>query len=177
MVTTRSTSSQPDTSNTNTTQPPPANPLPNFQTNPSLDPITHQLSSIVSWLETHDTLAAEIAALKAQSGNIPPPDTSLGNSDKGKTKEINLGPRDRGRNSWSGDEDEVDIPWWIKNPTRRPHTKMEVPKFEGGDPRGWILKAEKYFRYYQTLDNHKVDVAAMYLEGDALDLFAWINIE
>lgn len=54
---------------------------------------------------------------------------------------------------------------------------MEFPKFEGGDPRGWILKAEKYFRYYQTPDNHKVNVAAIYLEGDALDLFAWINSE
>lgn len=41
----------------------------------------------------------------------------------------------------------------------------------------WILKVEKYFRYYQTPDELKVDVAAMYLEGDALDLFAWINNE
>lgn len=54
---------------------------------------------------------------------------------------------------------------------------MEFPKFKGGDPRGWILKAGKYFRYYRTPDELKVDIAAMYLEGDALDLFAWINNE
>ncbi|KAH0693255.1 hypothetical protein KY285_020352 [Solanum tuberosum] len=52
---------------------------------------------------------------------------------------------------------------------------MEFPRFEGGDPRGWILKAEKYFCYYQTKEEHKVDIVAMYLEGDALDLFSWIN--
>lgn len=49
---------------------------------------------------------------------------------------------------------------------------MDFPKFDEGDPRGWILKAEKYFRYYQTHDELKVDVAAVYLEGDALNLFA-----
>lgn len=49
---------------------------------------------------------------------------------------------------------------------------MEFPKYEGGDPRGWILKAEKYFRYYHTPEELKLDIAAMYLEGDALNLFA-----
>lgn len=92
-------------------------------------------------------LAAEVSALKAQSSNVPPADTSLGVSHKGRTKEINRDPRDRGKNSWSEDEEDIDIPWWVKNPTRRPHTKIEFPKFEGGDPPGWISKAEKYFSY------------------------------
>ncbi|GJY79478.1 retrotransposon gag domain, retroviral aspartyl protease [Tanacetum coccineum] len=54
---------------------------------------------------------------------------------------------------------------------------MEFPKFQGGDPRGWILKVEKYFRYYETPDESKVEIASMYLEGDALDLFACISAE
>ncbi|KAH0706166.1 hypothetical protein KY285_010686 [Solanum tuberosum] len=54
---------------------------------------------------------------------------------------------------------------------------MEFPRFEGGDPRGWIMKVEKYFCYYQTQEEHKFDIASMYLEGDALDLFSWINRE
>lgn len=37
------------------------------------------------------------------------------------------------------------------------------------------MKAEQYFQYYQTPDNLKVDVATMYLEGEALDLFAWFK--
>ncbi|VFQ67522.1 unnamed protein product, partial [Cuscuta campestris] len=56
---------------------------------------------------------------------------------------------------------------------RPPYAKIEFPKFSGGDPRGWILKAEKYFRYYETPDEEKVDIASMYLEGDALDMFSW----
>ncbi|KAH0776618.1 hypothetical protein KY290_008029 [Solanum tuberosum] len=36
------------------------------------------------------------------------------------------------------------------------YTQMEFPRFEGGDPRGWILKAKNF---------------------DALDLFSWINRE
>nr|GEY29147.1 hypothetical protein [Tanacetum cinerariifolium] len=62
---------------------------------------------------------------------------------------------------------------WYRNSTRRPFTKMEFSKVQRGDPRGWILKAEKYFRYYETLDESKVEIASMYLEGDALDLFDW----
>lgn len=67
-------------------------------------------------------------------------------------------------------------PMVVKNPSWRSQIDIEFPKFEGGDPRGWILKAE-YFRYYQTPDDIKVNAAAMYLEVDALDLSAWINSE
>ncbi|VFR02783.1 unnamed protein product [Cuscuta campestris] len=63
------------------------------------------------------------------------------------------------------------------NHRRFPRSKVEFPKFNGGDPRGWVLKAEKYFRYYGTSEEDKVEIAAMHLEGDALDLFSWINAE
>lgn len=66
------------------------------------------------------------------------------------------------------DEEDVDICWWVKNPAQHPNTKIGVPEFEGDDPCGWILKVEKYFCYYQTLDDLKIDVAAMYLESDVL---------
>ncbi|KAF7812841.1 Ty3/gypsy retrotransposon protein [Senna tora] len=102
----------------------------------------------------------DVATLNAQSHQG---DNGRGSRDKDKAHQF--------------DDEEQDVPWWIRNPSRRNHTKMEFPKFEGGDPRGWILKAEKYFRYYQTPEELKVDIAAMYLEGDALDLFAWMNGE
>lgn len=69
----------------------------------------------------------------------------------------------------SNEEDDNDTPKWLKNSLKWPYTKIEFPKLEGGDLRGWILKAEKYFQYYQTPDELKVDIAGMYLEGDALD--------
>ncbi|KAL8138413.1 hypothetical protein V2J09_004414 [Rumex salicifolius] len=40
---------------------------------------------------------------------------------------------------------------------RQPRAKINFPKFEGGDPRGWVLKAEKYFRYFQIHDEMKVE--------------------
>ncbi|PWA82162.1 hypothetical protein CTI12_AA180690 [Artemisia annua] len=112
------------------------------------DNLAQQLSSIASKLNALDALAADVAVLKAQAG----PNGSRGDDDSESTG-------------------------WYHNSARRPFTKMEFPKFEGGDPRGWILKAEKYFRYYQTPDESKVEIASMYLEGDALDLFAWISAE
>ncbi|GKD97334.1 retrotransposon gag domain, retroviral aspartyl protease [Tanacetum coccineum] len=57
----------------------------------------------------------------------------------------------------------------------RPYNKIEFPSFIGGDPRGWFLKAEKYFRYYHIPYEEKVEVASMHLEGDALDLYAWLS--
>lgn len=77
-------------------------------------------------------------------------------------------------NSW---EEDAKSSWWLKNPSRSPHTIMEFLKFDGSDPCGWVLKGKKYFCYYQTPYDLKVDIATMYLEGDALDLFAWINSE
>uniref|UniRef100_A0A1S3XZ44 Retrovirus-related Pol polyprotein from transposon TNT 1-94 n=1 Tax=Nicotiana tabacum TaxID=4097 RepID=A0A1S3XZ44_TOBAC len=38
---------------------------------------------------------------------------------------------------------------------------MEFSNYEGEDLRGWILKAEKYFQYYQTYEECKVDMASM----------------
>nr|GEU80688.1 retrotransposon Gag domain, retroviral aspartyl protease [Tanacetum cinerariifolium] len=74
-------------------------------------------------------------------------------------------------------EDDSESTDWYRNSTRRPFTKIEFPKFQGGDPRGWILKAKKYFRYHKTPDESKMEIASMYLEGDTLDLFAWISAE
>lgn len=70
----------------------------------------------------------------------------------------------------------MDSRWWLKNLSRRPYTKIEFSRFEG-DPCGWILKVEIFFKHNQTHDDMMVDISAMYLEGDALDLFAWINSE
>lgn len=85
------------------------------------------------------------AAVKVQSYGTQF-DANPGTSAKRKGPQCTCGPRDTRRSSWKGDVDiEVDMPWWLKNQSHRPHTKMEFPRFEGGDPRGWILKAEKYF--------------------------------
>ncbi|GKB71186.1 WD and tetratricopeptide repeats protein 1 isoform X2, partial [Tanacetum coccineum] len=111
------------------------------------DNLAQQLSSIASKLNTLDALAADVAVLKAQAGP--------NGSNRGKS--VTLGSCHR--------DDDSESTNWYRNSTRRPFTKIEFPKFQGGGPRGWILKAEKYFRYYETLDETKVEIASMYLEG------------
>ncbi|KAF7834711.1 retrotransposon gag domain, Retroviral aspartyl protease [Senna tora] len=121
--------------------------IPQTPENPTLphqDVILQQLSCLSTRLDEMD------ATIKQQN-----------KSESSKGKEIS---GSKGSYWGDGRDEEHDVPWWMKSATRRPHTKMEFPKFEGGDPRGWILKAEKYFRYYQTLDELKVDIAVMYLE-------------
>lgn len=95
---------------------------------PNADSITHQLMAIASKLNTVDTLVAEVAALKAQSGHT-------------QQAETNHQKRNEGKSGWLEEEEDVDSPWGPKTTSRRPHTKMEFPEFEGGDRRGWILKA------------------------------------
>ncbi|KAD5318245.1 hypothetical protein E3N88_18191 [Mikania micrantha] len=115
------------------------------------DPVAEQLAAIASKLEAMDSLQADMAALKRR----------VAAKDKA--------PFGGGR----FDEAESGF----SNAARRPFHKIYFPSFNGGDPRGWILKAEKYFRFYNTLDEEKVDVAAIHLEGDALDFYSWISTE
>ncbi|KAF7800969.1 retrotransposon gag domain, Retroviral aspartyl protease [Senna tora] len=117
-----------------------------------------------------DALMQQLAALTSEVDSVK--------TNQGKSKSHDYGSENfRNKSHWIEEEDGWGNSWGNHGPYKPPYTKIEFPKFDGGDLRGWILKVEKYFRYYQTPEESKVDVAAMYLEGDALDLFAWINAE
>ncbi|KAD6454596.1 hypothetical protein E3N88_09302 [Mikania micrantha] len=116
-----------------------------------IDPVAAQLEAIATKLEAMDTLKADMAALKRQVA----------------AKEKVPFGSGRMEDAHSG----------FSNYSRRPFHKIEFPIFSGGDPRGWILKAEKNFRFYNTLDDEKVDVAVIHLKGDALDFYSWISSE
>ncbi|KAD3640421.1 hypothetical protein E3N88_29644 [Mikania micrantha] len=118
--------------------------------NPS-DPVAAQLEAIAAKLEAMDALKADMAAMKRQ----------MAAKDKAPFGTGRMDDNDSGFSNYS----------------RRPFHKIEFPTFSGGDPRGWILKAEKYFCFYNTMDEEKVDVAAIHLEGDALDFYSWIAAE
>ncbi|RRT47966.1 hypothetical protein B296_00004805 [Ensete ventricosum] len=45
---------------------------------------------------------------------------------------------------------------------------VDFPKWEEGDPIGWISHAERYFRFYQIADATRVEITAIHLEGDAI---------
>ncbi|KAK1409444.1 hypothetical protein QVD17_35970 [Tagetes erecta] len=115
------------------------------------DSVATQLAAIAAKLETIDTLKEEMIALKQQ-----------------------VTAREKSSSGGGKHDDEESS---YNRFTRRPYHKIEFPTFSGGDPRGWVLKAEKYFKFYNTIDEDKVDVAAMHLEGDALDLYSWLSVE
>lgn len=48
-----------------------------------------------------------------------------------------------------------------------PHPKLEFPKFEGNDPKGWILKAEQYFDFVHIEEEKKIKLAGLHFEGKA----------
>ncbi|KAD6119041.1 hypothetical protein E3N88_10312 [Mikania micrantha] len=115
--------------------------------NPGPDPIATQLAAIAAKLEAMERLKDDVAALKSHAKKSG---TSSGKNNDGESSKMG------GRQF-------------------RPYNKIEFPTYSDGDLRGWILKAEKYFRYYHIPDEEKVDVASMHLEGDALDLFSCLK--
>lgn len=85
----------------------------------SNDPVATQLAAIAAKLEAMESLKEDIANLKRQAA--------------AKEKFGGGGSKnDDGDTSYSSFN-------------RRPYHKIEFPIFNGGDPRGWILKAEKHF--------------------------------
>ena len=50
--------------------------------------------------------------------------------------------------------------------------RIEFPRFEGDDPRGWISRAERYFRHFRTPEEGKVELASLHFEGDVND---WLD--
>ncbi|RWW48350.1 hypothetical protein BHE74_00045580 [Ensete ventricosum] len=61
----------------------------------------------------------------------------------------------------------------IPNPNN-PRMKVDFPRWEGG-PIGWISRAGRYFRFYRTADTTRVEIAAIHLEGDAIQWFNWFE--
>ncbi|XP_027183811.1 uncharacterized protein LOC113782099 [Coffea eugenioides] len=54
--------------------------------------------------------------------------------------------------------------------------RLELPMFNSGNPREWVRKCQKYFLNYQIAENHKVDVAEMFLEGKADNWFQGVKL-
>nr|GEU29458.1 zinc finger, CCHC-type [Tanacetum cinerariifolium] len=61
---------------------------------------------------------------------------------------------ERSRSSRSSRNGEGESSWRGRQP-QRPYNKIDFLIFSSGDPHGWLMKAEKYFRYYQIPDEEK----------------------
>lgn len=53
--------------------------------------------------------------------------------------------------------------------------KLDLPMFDGENPDGWILRAERFFNFYKLAEEEQVEAAIVALEGDALLWFQWEN--
>jgi len=53
--------------------------------------------------------------------------------------------------------------------------KLEVPRFDGTDPEGWIFKVTQFFEYHSTPDHERLTIASFYIEGSALAWFQWMH--
>ena len=52
--------------------------------------------------------------------------------------------------------------------------KLEVPRFDGTDPEGWIFKVTQFFEYHATPEHDRLTIASFYMEGPALAWFQWM---
>ncbi|XP_028186557.1 uncharacterized protein LOC114373245 [Glycine soja] len=60
-------------------------------------------------------------------------------------------------------------------PVHRHHMKLDVPRFDGSDPLGWIFKISQFFDYQGIPDQERLTVAAFYMDGPALSWYQWMS--
>lgn len=56
-----------------------------------------------------------------------------------------------------------------------PKMKVDVPRFDGSDPSGWIFKISHFFAYHSTSESERLTIASFYMEGSALAWFQWMT--
>ena len=60
-------------------------------------------------------------------------------------------------------------------PVNHHRMKLEVPRFDGTKPLGWIFKINQFFEYHGTPENERLTIASFYMEGRALTWFQWMT--
>lgn len=60
------------------------------------------------------------------------------------------------------------------SPTR-PHMKLDVSRFDGQDPLGWIFKISQFFDYQCIPDAKRLTIVSFYMEGPTLCWFQWMS--
>ncbi|PWA98195.1 hypothetical protein CTI12_AA000110 [Artemisia annua] len=54
--------------------------------------------------------------------------------------------------------------------------KMDFPKFEGSDPRGWVIRSNQYFEFHPMDEIRKAKYASTYFEGRASRWYQFYHI-
>ena len=53
------------------------------------------------------------------------------------------------------------------------YRKLDMPIFEGNNPDGWILRAERYFLFYNLTEEEMLEAAVVGMDGEALLWYQW----
>lgn len=53
--------------------------------------------------------------------------------------------------------------------------KLDIPRFDGSDPFGWVFKITQSFEFHKTPGDHRLRLASFYMEGEALTWFQWMH--
>ena len=51
--------------------------------------------------------------------------------------------------------------------------RIDVPRYEGGDPQGWIFKIQQYFDFHNATEVQRLQIAPLYFDGKALAWYQW----
>lgn len=55
--------------------------------------------------------------------------------------------------------------------------KFDFPRFDGSNPRTWLLRALNYFKIMNIPDIDRVVIASMHFEGCAMEWFYQVSLE
>ena len=62
------------------------------------------------------------------------------------------------------------------SPSLNPHRmKLELPRFDGSGPLGWIFKITQFFDYHSMPDHERLPIASFYMAGLALAWYQWMT--
>ena len=53
------------------------------------------------------------------------------------------------------------------------YRKLDMPIFEGNNPDGWVLRAERYFLFYNLTEEEMLEAAVVGMDGEALLWYQW----
>ncbi|XP_026410454.1 uncharacterized protein LOC113305651 [Papaver somniferum] len=120
------------------------------------DSIT-EIKSEIQYLSTKMNII--IGLLEAAPNSNSPPDPSAS-----ETPQTNL------ENSISGFQKLVHNLSYTEYRKFSPTPKVDFPRFNGTNPRGWALKCVRYFQLHNIPDNERVDIAAIHFDS-SVDLW------
>ncbi|XP_009797900.1 uncharacterized protein [Nicotiana sylvestris] len=117
------------------------------------------LGQLREWMQKKDEHDAEILQhMKGNPKNQADP-----------TKEAEIMAENSGNQGGDGQREGVQPQFRDETRPRR----LELPLFSGDNPYGWLNRAERYFHFNGIDDKDKLEVAAVCLEGRALNWFQW----